>query len=63
MSKNIENANSESQIQINAVESSEQSTHRDNELFVCIHICVCVYVCVYVYVSVRVRVCVLSLCI
>ena len=60
MSENAEDANSESQLQINAVESSEQSTHRDSELLVCVYIyiymcvcvcvraCVCVCVCVYV---------------
>ena len=58
MSENAEDANSESHLQINAVESSEQSTHRNSELLVYIYIYMCVYVCVYVYVCVRVRLCV-----
>ena len=60
MSENAEDANSESQLQINAVESSEQSTHRDSELWVCIYIYVyvCVCACVYVRAYVHVRVCV-----
>ena len=68
MSENVEDANSESQLKINAVESSEQRTHRDSELLVCIHIyvCVCVRVCMCVracvYVCVRVCVCVLCVC-
>ena len=62
MSENAENANSESQLQINAVESSEQTTHQDSELLVCIYIyiyiCVCVCVCVCVCMCVCVCVCV-----
>ena len=68
MSENAEDANNESQLQINAVESSEQSTHRDSELLVCMYIymCVFVYVCVCVVcvcMYVCMCVCVLSLCI
>ena len=50
MSENAENANIESQLQINAVESSDQSAHRESELLVCIYMCVCVCTCVCVYV-------------
>ena len=58
LSENSEDANSESQLQINAVESSEQSTHRDSDLLVCIYMCVCVCVRVYVCACVYVCVCV-----
>ena len=52
MSENAEDSNSESQLQINAAESSQHCTHRDSELLVCVNICVCV--CIYVYVCVYV---------
>ena len=54
MSENAEDANSESQLQINAVESSEQSTHRDSELLVYIYI----YIYIYIYMCVCVCACV-----
>ena len=58
MSENSE----ESQLQINAVESSEQSTYRESELLVCIYIyvcvCMCVHVCVFMCVCVFVCLCV-----
>ena len=59
MSENVEDANSESQLQINAVESSEQITRRDSELlvYIYIYIYVCVCACVYVRACVHVRVC------
>ena len=57
MPENSKDANSESQLQINAVESSEQSTHRESELIVCIYIYIYIYICVCVCVCVSVRVC------
>ena len=54
MSENSE----ESQLQINSVESSEQSTHRDSELLVCIYIYIYIYICVCVCVRVCVYMCV-----
>ena len=57
MPENAENPNNESQLQINAVESSEQSTHRDSELLVYIHIYMCVCVCACVCARVCVYVC------
>ena len=66
MSENAEDTNSESQLQINAGESSQPSTHRDSELLVCdtiyiyihIYMCVCVYICVCMCVCVYMCVCV-----
>ena len=58
MSENSKDANSESQLQINAVESSEQSTHRESELLVCVYICGCVCVCVRARVCMCMCVCV-----
>ena len=78
MSENAEDPNTndelgtsddnESQLQINVVETSQKSTHRDSELLICIYIyiyiyiyvcvCMCVCVCVRVYVYVCAYVCV-----
>ena len=57
MSENVGDANSESQLQINADESSEQSTHRHSGLLVCIHMCACVCACVCAFVYVCVYLC------